>query len=607
MDRRTLLKYLAAAPLLSRLSPDALAFTAAGLQKSRVRFNDPGWPSAAAWDNLKKQVGGRLIPVQSPLPAYKTAIDDPGSLKSLLADLHNPFYLGDQPGITQTFGWVDAWTTAPSIYAVAAESAQDIAAGVNFAREHNLRLVVKGGGHSYQGTSCAPDSLLIWTRHLNDIALHQDFVPQGCAGKVAAQPAVTMGAGVIWIHAYDAVTTKAGQYVQGGGCTTVGVAGLVQSGGFGSFSKHYGTAAAGLLEAEVVTADGKIRIANTCTNPDLFWALKGGGGGSFGVISKVTVRVRELPEFFGAAHLDIKAQSHDAYRRLVRQFVAFYNEQLFNDHWGEQAHIQSNNILQIRMAHQGFDTQQVKAIWQPFLDWVARFPNDYSQLENPILASLPARDLWNVDFMQKVAPGVFTQDPRPGSSANDVWWTGDGGQAGQVLYGYESQWLPASLLESGSQDALANALFECSRHWDVELHFNKGLAGAPADAIAAARDTATNPAVLDGFALAIIAGGTNRAIPGVPGHEPDYRAARGDAAQMHAAMSELRNVAPTPASYVSESNYFQQKWQQSFWGTNYPRLQAVKAKYDPAGLFFVHHGVGSEDWSDDGFSRAKTT
>ena len=482
----------------------------------------------------------------------------------------------------------------------------DIAAGVNFAREHNLRLVVKGGGHSYQGTSCAPDSLLIWTRHMNDIVLHQDFVPQGCAGKVAAQPAVTLGAGAIWIHAYDAVTTKAGQYVQGGGCTTVGVAGLVQSGGFGSFSKHYGTAAAGLLEAEVVTADGKIRIANACTNPDLFWALKGGGGGSFGVVSKVTVRVRELAGIFWRCPPRYQGEIARCLPPSGSPVRRFYREQLFNDHWGEQAHIRADNVLQIRMAHQGFDTQQVKAIWQPFLDWVARSPKDYSVLPQPILVSLPARDLWNVDFMQKRAPGVFTQDSRPGASANDVWWTGDGDQAGQVLYGYESQWLPASLLENGSQDALANALFECSRHWDVELHFNKGLAGAPADAIAAARDTATNPAVLDAFALAIIAGGTNRAIPGVPGHEPDYKAARERCRTNACAMNELRKVAPAPGSYVSESNFFQQRMAAVLLGTNYPRLRQVKAKYDPSGLFFVHHGVGSEDWSDDGFARRRS-
>src|SRR6202044_1408746 len=212
---------------------------------------------------------------------------------------------GDQPGGTQVSGWLDAWMPAASIYAVVARNTADVAAAVNFARENNLRLVVKGGGHSYQGTSNAPDSLLIWTRHMHDIAMHDSFAPQGC--KSAPQRAVTLGSGAIWMQAYDAVTAKAGAYVQGGGCRTVGVAGLIQSGGFGSFSKHYGTAAAGLLEAEVVTADGEIRIANACTNPDLFWALKGGGGGSFGVVSKLTLRVHDLPEYFGAANFTIKA------------------------------------------------------------------------------------------------------------------------------------------------------------------------------------------------------------------------------------------------------------------------------------------------------------
>jgi len=68
-------------------------------------------------------------------------------------------------------------------------------------------------------------------------------------------------------------------------------------------------------------------------------------------------------------------------------------------------------------------------------------------------------------------------------------------------------------------------------------------------------------------------------------------------------MEELRKIAPAAGSYVSESNFFEQSWQQSYWRLNYPRLQAVKAKYDPLGLFFVHHGVAREDWSADGFTR----
>ncbi|MBV8789514.1 MAG: FAD-dependent oxidoreductase, partial [Mycobacterium sp.] len=180
-------------------------------------------------------------------------------------ELKNPYYLGDEVGLTQTLGWVGAWTSRPSAYAVAARTTADVVAAVNFARKHRLRLVVKGGGHSYQGTSNAADSLLIWTRQMNAVTQHDAFVGEGCAGRYPPQPAVTIGAGALWGHVYDAVTTKGGRYVQGGGCMTVGVAGLIQGGGFGSFSKAYGLAAAGLVEAEVVTADGAVRIANACT------------------------------------------------------------------------------------------------------------------------------------------------------------------------------------------------------------------------------------------------------------------------------------------------------------------------------------------------------
>jgi FAD/FMN-containing dehydrogenase len=173
--------------------------------------------------------------------------------------------------------------------------------------------------------------------------------------------AVSVGVGAIWMNVYDAVTVKAGRYVQGGGCTTVGVAGLIQGGGFGSFSKRYGLATSGLLEAEVVTADGTARVANACMNPDLFWALKGGGGGSFGVVTRLTLKTCELPEFFGAVSAMIKATSDAAYRRLIGYIIAYYAEHLFNPRWGEQIVFRRDNVLAIQMVFQGLSPEMAEA------------------------------------------------------------------------------------------------------------------------------------------------------------------------------------------------------------------------------------------------------
>ena len=347
MNRRRFLKNTAAIPLLPIAAAQALTNPVQGAATDsparRVRPGDPAWPADEDWNKLRQAVEGRLIKVESPLAACGKGPDG-AACQEVLKRLKNPYYIGDQPGLTQTSGWVDAWMSAPSVYAVAVATKEDVVAAVNFAREKNLRLVVKGGGHSYKGTSCSTDSLLIWTRAMNTIVLH-------------------------------------------------------------------------------------------------------------------------------------------------------------------------------------------------------------------------------------------------------------------FLHGYRSAWLPASLLKRESQGILTEALFATAQRWGVSLHFNKGLAGAGADDLAAARDTAMNPVVLDAFALAIVAGGGSPAFPGLPGPAPDLAEARRRAHAINAAMDELLKIEPNPGSYVSESNFFERSWQQSFWGPNYARLAAVKRKYDPVGLFFIHQGVGSEAWSADGFAR----
>jgi FAD/FMN-containing dehydrogenase len=554
---------------------------------SRVRPGQSGWPAAADWAKLSEAVGGRLAPVTMP------DLTGPDA-KALLG---NPFYLADQPGLTEFSGWLDAWHSSPSAYAVAAENVADVVAAVRFARTHNLRLVIKGRGHSFFGASNAPDSLLLWTRRMDDVTVHDGFTPAG--SKVAPVPAVSCGAGAMWLHAYQAVSVGAGRYVQGGGCTTVGVAGLVQGGGFGSFSKGFGSAAASLLEAEIVTADGTVRVVNHAREPDLFWALKGGGGGSFGVVTRLTLATHELPRLFGTVRLVLNAHSDDGFRRLLACFIDLYAANLFNPRWGETVTAVPGNRFEVSMVFQGLTEDQARAAWKPLLDFVSANSADYEGESSFTVTAIPARSFWNADVM-RLAPGAIVSDPRPGAAPTDFSWAGDQTVAG-FWHAYTSAWMPAALLEPRNQVEFVDAWFAASRLWSVAFHFNKGLAGAPQAAVAASRETSTNPDMLDAFALAIIAMAGAPAFPGMPA--PNLVLARFLAGKVKASMKALRVAAPNTGTYVNECDYFQDDWQRAFWGPNYPRLARIKRRYDPDGLFTVHHGVGSEGWSADGFLR----
>ncbi len=592
MKRRNMIKLAGAASL------NATGAAAQGTMPfKRVRPGEPGWPSEAKWQELNAQVGGKLVRVTTPLDACKGA--DKAACDAVFKGFKNPYFIRDNIALTQTTGWTDAWVSSPSAYAIDVRNAADVAAAVNFARENKLRLVVRGGGHSYLGTSNAPDSLMIRTRAMDQIVMHDEFVGQGCSD--APQRAVSVDTGNIWLKVY-ATVTKAGRYAQGGGCCTVNVGGFLPGGGFGSFSKRFGLAAASLLEAEIVTADGQVRIANTCTNADLFWAIRGGGAG-FGVLTRVTLKTHDLPNFLGGTFGWVKASSDEAFKRLIAEFMRFYRDKLFNPNWGEQAKFRPSNELEIGMVFQGIDQDTANATWKPFVDWLKASPADYT-ITQPIMSlAAPAHFFWDVEFLKKNLPSVILSDDRPGAPDDAVFWAGNLGEAGWYIHNYESVWLPQSLLADGASERLIEATFAASRKWSVGYHFNKGLAGAPAEALAAARGTAMHPAAIDAFALIIVAAGGPPAFAGITGHEPDLAKAKSQAAAVSASLAEMAKLAPGTPAYSLEAGYFQRDWQQSFWGPNYERLQAIKKKYDPEGLFFIHHGVGSEAWSADGFTR----
>lgn len=546
--------------------------------------------SGPDWASLGRKLGQRLQPVEWPL---RQCIEEPASkaTETFFEAAQNPYFLGDDPGLTQTFGWVDAWFAEPSAYVVRAGSADDVVAAIQFAKKHGIPISVRGGGHSYHGTSNKAGSLLVWTRAMDGIQVHDTFSPTGAPQSETA-PAVSVQAGAIWAQVYEQVAVRAGRYVQGGGCLTVGVAGLVQGGGFGSFSKTFGLAAASLLEAEIVTADGAVRIVNAWQDPDLFFALKGGGGGTFGIVTRMTLATHALPETFGAVFAEVSASSDEAFRDLIGEVMTFYADRLFNPTWGEQLSFRPGNRLLISMVFQGLSQQEAEAVWRPFFTWVSSRPEAYSVASEPVVLAVPARSFWDAEFLRTL-PGIVVTDDSPGATKDRIFWASNREEAGQVIHAYQSAWVPADLLEDARRGDLVDALFAASRHWGISLHTNKGLAGSPAQIRSAALQTAVNPVVVDAFALAICGAEGPPAYPGVDGREPDQAVARMQRKRVDEAMAAFRSRTSARGSYLYESDYFEPEWEAAYWGDNYARLAAAKLKYDPDSLFEVHHGVAT--------------
>ena len=412
--------------------------------------------------------------MRSPLAACVGASSD-AACAQVFKELKNPYYLGDEVGLTQSLGWVGAWTSQPSVYAVAAKTTADVVAAVNFARKNNLRIVVKGGGHSYQGTSNAADSLLIWTRHMNAIVMHDAFVGAGCAGQAEPQPAVSIEAGAYWRQAYDAVTTKGGRYVQGGGCMTVGVAGLVLGGGFGSFSKAYGMAG-----GEPDRGGDRDRRRRGQNRQRLFESRSLLGA------QRRRRRVRRRhprdPAHARAARIlrrRIRDRQGDVRRRLpppYRQDRRILRASAFQSALGRTDPLWAAASSRFRWSSRASIEQQAEAVWKPFFDWVAASPQDFAIVSAPRIGALPAQRFWDPSVLKSI-PGLVIADDRQGAPADNIFWAGNLEEAGAVWYAYQSAWLPASLLEADRRQSLADALFAAAKHQERGAALQQGACG----------------------------------------------------------------------------------------------------------------------------------
>ena len=151
-------------------------------------------------------------------------------------------------------------------------SVNDVAMSVNFAREYGVAVTARSGGHGYTGNSATTGMVI-------DVgALSSIVVGSGTA---------TIGAGAKLVDIYDQLSTQ-GVCIPSGTCPTIGIAGITQGGGIGVVDRAYGLTCDHLVSAQVVLADGSMVSCDASTHADLFWALRGGGGGNFGIVTSMT-------------------------------------------------------------------------------------------------------------------------------------------------------------------------------------------------------------------------------------------------------------------------------------------------------------------------------
>jgi hypothetical protein len=209
-----------------------------------------GGPSASGWRQLARSVRGSLA--------------RPGSASYDTVRLtQNPRYDGARP-----------------LAVLSAAGPRDVATALAFARDHGLPVAIRAGGHSYPGWSAGNGRLVIDLRRLHRVTL---------TGTSA-----TIGAGASLVHVYDALGTRA-RGIAGGSCPTVGIGGLTQGGGVGVLTRVHGLTCDAVTAMRVVLADGRIVTASADHEPDLFWALRGGGGGHLGVVTSFTMSTFAAP------------------------------------------------------------------------------------------------------------------------------------------------------------------------------------------------------------------------------------------------------------------------------------------------------------------------
>ncbi|KAI0835054.1 FAD-binding domain-containing protein [Hypoxylon sp. FL0890] len=458
--------------------------------------------------------------------------------------------------------------SVPSYY-IEVEDASDINVALNFTREYQVPLAIKNSGHDYMTRNSQKGSLALWVHKLQDLDFHNDFVPEGCTGNLNAGRAITAGTGVSTGDLYNFAHEHESTFLGGYSPTVAASGGWVLGGGHSVLSPVYGLGADRVIEFKIVTPDGVLRVANQCQHEDLFWALRGGGGATFGIVLEATHRVEpSMP----VAVANIRIPSNVTTKTSLEWIELMARQSLA---WGKQG-------------------------------WGGHAGGLYLTYMNPVPA---VANLTDGGVAARNSMRAATEFALSIGGTSDV----------QVLPSFLDVWnnyvLPGALTTAGVTRILATRLIPRSLFEDEagitklmdfmetvqELGFDPRNFYCPVD----------TPFVADGATKLGTGNGTRPATSVQPAwYNSLWDISTSLTIAWNASYAErLHNMtAITKATilaekltgtdggtYPNEANPFTPNWRESWWGDNYEALLDIKRKYDPDGLLNCWKCVGFED------------
>ncbi|KAI5459624.1 hypothetical protein BGZ63DRAFT_473334 [Mariannaea sp. PMI_226] len=561
------------------------------------------WPTEADLTSFNASLSGKLIQ-NSPVaaPCYPGPLHDPTQCANIQANWNNTLFQAQFPtgyDFPYTFSCdiPGGNTTKCSLgdspyYSVNVTDANDISLALKFATQHNMRIAIKQTGHDFLGRSTGYGSLEIWTHNLRQgLVFHESYSsisdcrpqePEGIESTGAGNwgdSAITIGGAYTWQEAYE-FAHKQNVIIVGGTCTGVGAAGgYLQGGGHSASMREFGIATDQVLEYTVVLANGKVVKANACENSDLFMALRGGGGGTYGVVVNATVKAYpEMP--VTAFVLTIVPQDGNNDLDTFLDAVASWYEVtplILEANLGGYAGwaawngstVLAPKVRRLESAFAGFNrsvenvTASVEGVVSKLSAYNSKgmnvtsefiaFPDYFTYFENVHANSMPVGDglLMSSRFLRQshltdstaVRRMVNVTAGLPGQNAFSVVGVNGGGPVALNV--------PNTAINPVWRESLVNNLV--ARNWPNTTPYSE-----------------------------------------VKEAQHDVTYAKG---------ASLEELAPDTGTYINEANYMDPNYLVNFWGTMRPTLEAIKQKYDPNNIFYCVTCIGSDQWYEKSDGR----